>query len=127
MIAGIGTDIIEINRIKKVIISKPEFIIKSFTIKEQEYFQNRNNAIQTIAGNYAAKESISKALGTGFRGFGLIDIEVLRDKKGMPIVFLYGKAKQIQKQKSIKNIWVSISHCEIYATAYAIAEKSFIY
>lgn len=127
MIAGIGTDIIEISRIQKVITGTPEFMIKSFTIKEQEYFKSRNNTAQTIAGNFAAKEAISKALGTGFSGFGLIDIEVLRDEKGMPIAILHGKAKQIQSQKGIQKIWVSISHCKNYATAYAIAEKSFIY
>lgn len=127
MIAGIGTDIIEISRIQKAITGTPEFMIKSFTIKEQEYFESRNYTAQTIAGNFAAKEAISKALGTGFSGFGLMDIEVLRDEKGMPIAFLHGKAKQIQRQKDIQNIWVSISHCKNYAIAYAIAEKSFIY
>lgn len=127
MIAGIGTDIIEISRIQKVITRAPEFMIKNFTIKEQEYFKSRKNTAQTIAGNFAAKEAVSKSLGTGFSGFGLIDIEVLRNENGMPIAFLHGEAKQIQRQKGIQNIWVSISHCKNYATAYAIAEKSFIY
>ena len=127
MIAGIGTDIIETGRIQKLIKRTPKFIGRSFTVKEQNYFRSRNNKVETIAGNFAAKEAVSKALGSGFSGFGLIDIEVLRDEQGMPIVFLYGKAKQIQKQKDIENIWVSISHCKNYAVAYAIAEKSFIY
>ena len=124
MIAGIGTDIIEIERVNKAVLKTPSFVTKSFTIKEQDYFKLRKNAPESIAGNFAAKEAVSKALGTGFNGFGLIDIEILRDEKGRPIVFLYGKAEQIKKQKNIGNIWVSISHCKAYATAYAVAETS---
>lgn len=126
MILGIGTDIIEIQRIENIIIKKPQFISKYFTIKEQEYFESRNMAAQTIAGNFAAKEAVSKALGTGFREFGLIDIEILRDKRGRPIVFLHGKAKQIGQSQQVDTIWVSISHCKAYTIAYAIAEKSLI-
>ena len=123
MIAGVGTDIIEIERIVKAVTHNPRFILKNFTLKEQSYFKKRKNSYQTIAGNFAAKEAISKALGTGFSGFGLIDIEVTRDKQGAPIAFLYGKAEQVAKEKNITNIWVSISHCTAYATAYAIAES----
>ena len=123
MIAGIGTDIIEIERINKAILNTPQFMLKSFTAKEQDYFRQRKNAVESIAGNFAAKEAISKALGTGFRGFGLMDIEILRDDLGAPVVFLHGKAKDIKNKKNITNIWVSISHCKAYATAYAIAEE----
>ena len=124
MIAGIGTDIIEIDRIKKAIGQTPRFMMKGFTTKELEYFRMRCNAPETIAGNFAAKEAVSKALGTGFTKFGLLDIEILRDDLGKPIVFLHGEAKAIGKEKDIATIWVSISHCKAYATAYAVAEKS---
>ena len=123
MIAGIGTDIIEIDRIKKAITRTPQFMMKGFTTKEQEYFKMRHNAPETIAGNFAAKEAVSKALGTGFTKFGLLDIEILRDDLGKPAVFLHGEAKTIGKKKNINTIWVSISHCKSYATAYAIAER----
>ena len=123
MIVGIGTDIIEIERINKAILNTPQFMEKSFTIQEQTYFKQRKNAVESIAGNFAAKEAISKALGTGFRGFGLMDIEILRDGLGGPVVFLHGEAEQIGKEKDITDIWVSISHCKAYATAYAVAER----
>ncbi len=122
MIAGIGNDIIEIERIGLAITSNPKFMEKYFTLKEQEYFQKRNNSHQTIAGNFAAKEAVSKALGTGFSGFGPMDIEVTRNDQGAPVVFLYGKAQEIAKEKRITKIWVSISHCKAYATAYCVAE-----
>ncbi len=126
MIVGIGTDIIEIQRIDILVTEKPRFITKNFTAKEQAYFQKRKNRVETIAGSFAAKEAVSKALGTGFRGFGLIDIEILRDQLGKPKVFLYGEAEEIRYRQHIESVHISISHCKTYATATAIAEKSFI-
>ena len=122
MIAGIGNDIIEIERIQKAVDRKPKFLLKYFTPKEQAYFEKRNNSYESIAGNFAGKEAVSKALGTGFSGFGPIDIEIIRNEKGGPVVFLHGRAKEIAKEKNIRKIWVSISHCKAYATAYSIAE-----
>lgn len=122
MIAGIGTDIIEIERIKQAVTQNPKFISRNFTIKEQDYFNTRKNSYETIAGNFAAKEAVSKALGTGFREFELTDIEITRNTLGAPIVSLYGRAKQIASEKNIKNILVSISHCKEYAVAYCVSE-----
>jgi holo-[acyl-carrier-protein] synthase len=77
----------------------------------------------TLAGNFAGKEAVSKALGTGFKGFYPIDIEILRTKLGTPYVILYGKALKISKEMGIQNIHISISHCKEYAIAYAVAER----
>lgn len=124
MITGIGTDIIEVERIRQAVTQNSRFILKNFTAKEQEYFRTRNNSCESIAGNFAAKEAVSKALGTGFSGFGLIDIEITRDNLGAPVAALYGRAREVAREKGITKIWVSISHCKAYATAYSIAEIS---
>jgi holo-[acyl-carrier protein] synthase len=121
MIIGIGTDIIEINRIEKVINRTNSFVEKSFTNKEIEYFKLHGLKGNVIAGNFAAKEAVSKALGTGFRGFGLKDIEVLRDELGKPIVHLSDKIYSMLDVKDF-NIHVSISHSKENAIAYAIME-----
>ncbi|SHK60304.1 holo-[acyl-carrier-protein] synthase [Clostridium cavendishii DSM 21758] len=121
MIIGVGTDIIEIDRIEKA-IKNEKFLQKYFTENEVEYFKSRNLRAQTIAGNFAGKEAISKALGTGLRGFSLKEIEILRDELGKPIVFLYGGAKQIFDGNSSINIQVSIAHNNTVATAYCIIE-----
>lgn len=123
MIVGIGTDIIEINRVVEVLKKNPRFLEKYFTKKEQSLFQERGNRAQTIAGTFAAKEAVSKALGTGFRTFGLWDIEILRDEKGKPYVFVYGGAKHLLDELSISQILVTISHCKDYAVAYAVAQR----
>lgn len=121
MITGIGTDIIEIERIENAIKRTPKFIDKMFTYREKEYFESKNFRAEVIAGNFAAKEAVSKALGTGFRGFGLLDIEVLRDEKGKPIVNFSDKICRILSLSTF-NIHISISHSRENAIAYAVME-----
>ena len=75
-----------------------------------------------MAGRFAAKEAVAKALGTGFRGFDFKDIEIDRTTLGKPIVILKGKAKLIAKKEGQYNIHLSISHGEDSAVAYAILE-----
>lgn len=122
MIVGIGTDIIEIHRIKKAVERTNNFLEKLFTDKEIEYFNNRNNAPNVIAGNFAAKEAVSKAIGTGFRKFGLKDIEVLRDQLGKPFVNLSKCVYETMRREDVI-IHISISHSNENAIAYAIMEE----
>lgn len=121
MVIGVGTDIIEIGRMKKA-ISKDSFVKKYFTEGEIIFFKSKNFKAETVAGSFSAKEAVSKALGTGFSLFGAIDIEIIHDSKGAPYVVLGGNAKKVAMEKKIKNICISISHCKDYAIAYAVAE-----
>ena len=122
MIIGIGTDIIEISRIEKVMNRTSSFIERSFTDSEIQYFKSKGLKGNVVAGNFAAKEAISKAMGTGFRSFGLKDIEVLRDKLGKPVVNLSEKIYHLLDVKNI-TIHVSISHNKENAIAYAVMEE----
>ena len=122
MILGIGTDIIEIDRIRTAINRTPSFLKKAFTENEIELFNSRGMRVETNAGNFAAKEAISKALGTGFRGYGLKDFEILRDELGKPIVNLSKEAKERSGNKTL-NINVSISHNKTNAIAFVIVEE----
>ena len=122
MIIGIGTDIIEIDRIEKAINRNNGFLDKVFTAREIEMFKERNMRAEVIAGNFAAKEAVSKALGTGFRGFSLVDIEILRDQLGKPIVYLSDDMKKIINAKHKIN--VSISHNRTSAIAFVVLEES---
>lgn len=120
MIIGIGTDIIEIDRIEQAINKNKGFINKVFTVNEINMFKEKNMRSEVIAGNFAAKEAISKAIGTGFRGFSFIDIEVLRDELGKPIVYLSKNMDNIIDGEYRINI--SISHDRTSAIAFAILE-----
>jgi holo-[acyl-carrier protein] synthase len=122
-IYGIGTDIIEIERIKKAVEKSMKFVEKFYSDKEIELFKSRNFRMSSIAGNFAAKEAVSKALGTGIRNFSLRDIEILRDDYNKPYVNLYGNAKQLAETLDIAEILVSISHSKEYACANTIAIK----
>lgn len=121
MILGIGTDIIEIDRINKAINNTPMFLEKMFTERELENFANNNLRVESIAGNFAVKEAVSKALGTGIRGFTFKDIEVLRDELGKPIVNVSNKIKNlIESDNYLFN--VSISHNKTTAVAFVVLE-----
>lgn len=122
MIIGIGTDIVEIDRINKAIKRTPNFINKLFTKKEIEYFISRKMRPEFIAGKFAAKESVAKALGTGFRKFGFRDIEIDKDELGKPLVLLSGGAKEIADKFGDYKLHLSISHGRENAIAYAILE-----
>lgn len=122
MILGLGNDIVEIHRIKDALERNPRFLSRIFTKTEQEYFDSRKMKTDTIAGGFAAKEAVSKAIGTGFRGFSMKDIEVRRDENGRPFVILHENALKTANGKGIKEIHITISHCSEYAYAVAIAE-----
>ncbi|MBQ1274033.1 MAG: holo-ACP synthase [Cellulosilyticum sp.] len=122
MVIGVGTDIIEINRIEKAIHKTKSFLDKVYTEREQEYYIINHKNIETLAGFFAAKEAISKALGTGFRSFNMKDIEIVPNHLGKPEVYIYNNAKKLADDLGISKVHISISHCKTYATAFAIAE-----
>ena len=120
MIVGIGNDIIEIERIEKAIL-KEGFKNKVYTERELENIEKRGNRTETYAGIFSAKEAISKAIGTGVRGFSLTDLEILNDDLGKPYVVVSEKLdKIIKSKKEDYQIEISISHSKKYATAMAI-------
>ncbi len=122
MILGTGIDIIEIKRIEKLANRRAKFIERFFTPGEKEYFiLNGKIKMESVAGYFAAKEAISKSMGTGFSGFKWQDIEIQKTPLGQPQVLLKGKAKEIAEGLGIENILLSISHSKDYAIAQAIA------
>ena len=122
-IVGIGTDIVECVRIGQMIEKHGElFLQRVFTPRELSYCQGRKNATEHFAGRWAAKEAILKCLGTGWKnGISWTDMEVRNNFDGAPQVFLAGVAKERAQQLRISDLWLTISHCRAYATAYALA------
>ena len=122
MIIGIGTDIINVERIKKIIETRGERFLKLiFTDSERKYCQSKEYPWINYAGRFAAKESVFKVLKTGW-GLGVRwkDVEILKNKNGEPYISLKGKTKLIAAEKGIKNIALSMSHDRKYAMATAI-------
>jgi holo-[acyl-carrier protein] synthase len=98
-IFGIGSDIIEIFRIKKAFKNK-NFKKKIFSKNEIKEIDKRSNKISGYAKRFAAKEAFSKALGTGVSaGISFREISINNDKSGKPYIVLHGKTKSIVQQK----------------------------
>ena len=112
MILGNGIDIIDINRIRRVIDKYGNrFKKRCFSISEIDRSEKRLNSVESYAKRYAAKEACSKALGTGLtRGVFWKDIEVENNQYGKPFVKLHGRAKEIFKNMNkISNTQIEIS------------------
>ena len=118
MIIGVGTDLIEIERVKKA-CEKEAFLSRVYTEEER---RQAGGKASRLAGNFAVKEAVSKVFGTGFRSFELKDIEVLRDELGKPYVKLYRGAGDLAKALQIRQIHVSITNTEQQAMAFAVGE-----
>ncbi|MCI8515939.1 MAG: holo-ACP synthase [Hungatella sp.] len=118
MIIGIGTDMIEMERMRKA-CEKQAFLARIYTAEE---CRQARGSISRLAGNFAVKEAVAKALGTGFQGFGPKEIEVLRDEKGKPYVRVFGGAGKRARELGIHTVHVSITNLREYASAFAVAE-----
>ena len=122
-ILGIGTDIIEVDRIGQMIDKHDDlFLRRVFTPLEIEYCGGRKSAMQHYAGRWAAKEAALKALGTGWsRGIKWTDMEVANLMGGKPELKIHGVASDIATEMGIHEMQISISHCRAFAVAYVIA------
>ncbi|MEL7609971.1 MAG: holo-ACP synthase [Bacillota bacterium] len=121
MVVGTGIDIIEVERVGEA-AEYQAFLERVFTPAEREYFKERNNSPETIAGTFSAKEATAKALAAGFNGIQWKDIEIKRDDTGKPSVVLHNAAKARLEELGGRMIHISISHIKTLAVAQAILE-----
>lgn len=124
MIKGIGIDTIELERIAGTLERYPErFLTRIYTESEREYFRRWNDPVPRIAGRFAVKEAVMKALGTGWsRGVRWRDIEVTRHASGKPEVRLHGEARRIFSSLGASEIHCTITHSKDHAMAVVIFE-----
>ena len=122
MIIGLGTDLVEVERMAKS-IETTGFREKIFSPGEIVYCESKINKAERYAARFAAKEAFFKALGTGWRGaMGFNEVEVINDELGKPSINLLGGAKKIISERKINTIHLSISHTRYIATATVILE-----
>lgn len=122
MILGVGTDLCEIARMQKS-MENPRFVPRVCTPAERERLAPLcpERRAERLAGLFAAKEAVAKALGTGFAGFGFADIEILAEENGRPTARLTGGALNALPQPA--RIHVSITHDGGLALAFAVIES----
>ena len=122
-IFGIGTDIVNISRIKELLNKNKKFKNRIFSIKEIEYCETRKNKFASYSKRFAAKEAFSKALGIGIsKGISFNEISINNNKNGAPFIELIGKTKVIVKNltKSKNKIHLSLSDEKKYALAMVV-------
>ena len=124
MIVGIGNDLVNAVRFKDIIESKKESVLnRLFTKAELDYSLKKKSSHDTLAGIFAVKEALFKALGTGFTsGVSWHDITILHELNGKPYVVLSGKTKNISDSFNTKNIHITVTHDANLAFATVIIE-----
>ncbi len=121
MLFGIGTDLLELSRIKSVFQKHGKrFIDRILTENEKVEAESRADIVNYLAKQFAAKEAISKALGVGLGALSFQDLEILRNASGQPIVTLSNKA---QEQFQIFKIHLSLSDTMTHILAFCAIEK----
>ena len=124
MILGMGTDLIEVARIRQSISTFGDrFLHRVYTDREQVYAQSKANAAERFAARFAAKEAGMKAIGTGWRG-GITwrDFEVVNQASGRPTLRLSGVAAVVAEKLGVKFINISLTHTAEMALAVVILE-----
>ena len=114
-----GVDIIEIDRIERSINRFGDKMRnRIFTPQEQTYCAGK---LPSLAGRYAIKEAVSKALGTGIGDVNFTDIEVVNDERGKPELVLHNNAKRLAEELGLSQWSISISHTNTHAIGFAVA------
>ena len=122
IVRGVGTDLIECERIAKVFErQKDRFLKRVYTEGELAYCLKMKNPIPHLAARFAAKEAVSKCFTTGIgESLGWKSIEVMKGEREEPIIQLDEKGKALLEKLGGKDVLVSLAHTENYGTAYAV-------
>jgi len=119
---AVGIDIIEIDRVADVIARHGDrFLQRVYTPDEIAHCRGR---ISELAARFAAKEAVMKALGTGIRGVGWREIEILPNRRGKPLVFLYGRGAARAERIELRGLEISLTHSKEYAIASVVGERA---
>lgn len=124
MIFGIGTDLIEVERVAEKMEKKAGFKELVFSADEIMYCEARTFKYEHYAARFAAKEAFLKALGTGWRsGTAFNEIEICNDEEGKPEFRFHGLTAKTAAELKLGKIFVSLSHLKTMAAAMVIIEK----
>lgn len=110
-----GVDIVEIDRVERAVDLRGErFLNRVYTKAEIALYRGRPSE---LAARFAGKEAVMKALGTGVRGIGWREIEIVPNRRGKPIIVLTGRAKERAKAMGVTDLAISLSHSRDFAVA----------
>jgi holo-[acyl-carrier protein] synthase len=119
-IVGIGVDVVEVDRVRRLLQRRPRFRERVFTPAEVAYCESKAVPAERYAARWAAREATIKALG-GIRGLRYHDISVGRHRSGAPVILLEGNAKLRAEERGVREVLVSFSHEREMAAAFCMA------
>lgn len=124
-IFGIGTDIVDVKRLRSIVQRNERFVSRVFSENEISYCRKKKNQevmYTCFAERFAAKEAVLKAFGIGIFGkIKLSEIEVINNDKGKPLIRLSGASGKFARDNNIVRVEISLSGIKEYAVAYAVA------
>lgn len=118
---ALGIDMVAIPRVRAALERHDgRFLRRVYTPEEVAFCRGR---VHELAARFAAKEAVMKALGTGARGLAWREIEVLPDRRGKPLVYLYGRARDRAEQIGLRALEVSLAHERDFAVAAVVGVR----
>ena len=122
MIRGVGIDVVAVERMRRW-LNDADLLHRFFAPQEREaIYERRDGAALSLAARFAAKEAFAKALGTGFKGFGLRDVWVVNDALGKPVLRVTGPAESALRRVGGTTLWLSLTHEREHAIAMVVIE-----
>ncbi|MCU1396929.1 MAG: acpS [Acidimicrobiales bacterium] len=119
---GIGVDAVEIERFRVSLTRTPTMRDRLFTAEELAYVAPKADPVPSLAARFAAREAVMKALGVGLGSFGFHDVWVSRAASGLPSLNVTGAAAVLADAAGVTRWHVSLTHSDLIAIAYVIAE-----
>jgi len=125
MIIGHGIDLVDLDQFERLLsVPAGDLLERCFLTEEQSAVGEGSNRVERLAGRFAAKEAVMKALGAGFgAGIGFLHVEIRIESNCAPAVVLHGPAEELARKLGATRCLVSISHDERLAIASAIAVR----
>jgi holo-[acyl-carrier protein] synthase len=120
-VVGLGSDLVEVERIRRALERQPRLMERLFTPGEIEYASARRDPAKSLAARFGAKEAVMKACGVGIGAFAFTECEVVRDGEGAPSIVLHGRAAELAEELGVRAWQLSLTHTESIAMAVAVA------
>jgi holo-[acyl-carrier protein] synthase len=120
-VVGIGTDLVDLDRFRRVLERTPSIVDRLFTDGEQAYARQRRDPTESLAARFAAKEAFLKSLGLGLGSVAFREVEVVRADSGEPSLQLHGAAAREAKSRAVSRWFVTLSHTAHVAQAVVLA------
>jgi holo-[acyl-carrier protein] synthase len=118
VVVCVGTDLVDIDDVRGILVRRPRFPHRYFTDREREYCLLTSDPAERFAARLAAKEAVVKALGVGLSGAALTDIEVVRRDSGQPQLTLTGRAAVLADAAGIRSWMITLAHSRHVAHAF---------